>query len=133
MTYFESKRFFKFWSYSVSHRTMFLRCNPDVRRGESTRIEIYFGHVDIVMIDSELDGLKLWRASDAERLEANRRYEIDAKSNTLYLLRSRNRSGFVVCGRPQWREATCSIEDETLFTFGEPWDPDSYVSWGNVE
>ncbi len=133
MAVFESRRLFKLWSYTVSHRTMFLRSNPDPQQGETTRIEIYVGHVDLMMISSDLEGLRLWRASELERIDVNRKYGTDAKPNALYLLRSRNASGFIVSGRPQWREAACSIEDETLFKFGDPWNPDMYVSWGNVE
>lgn len=132
MAAFESSRMFQVWSFSASHRTMLLRSNPTNLVASETRIEIYIGNVEIMYIKSAMDGLRIWRPVDAEAGEAISRFQLHGAED-LYLIESGSFSGFLVGGRPSWREAVCGLDSPSLFDFGSEWPPGDDVRWGDVE
>lgn len=124
---------FEIWSFSPSHRTMLLRSNPSPGDGGGTRIEIYVGNVEVMLLRPRMKGLKIWRPSSQEASEAAEKFSIGDKLQSLYLISSEDFYGFIVGGRPSWREAVREFDDETLFDFGQQWPPGPEMSWGQVE
>lgn len=133
MSAYESDRMFEIWSFSPSHRTMLLRSNPSPGDGGGTRIEIYVGNVEVMLLRPRMKGLKIWRPSPQEASEAAEKFSIGDKLQSLYLISSEDFYGFIVGGRPSWREAVREFDDETLFDFGQQWPPGPEMSWGQVE
>jgi len=119
MAPFESERYFEVWSLSPSHRTLMLRSNPSWMDESTTRIEIYAGHVEALMIKPRMQGLRIARAVGAERDAVIRRFGIqaEAEAGILYVLETEGFSGFLISGMPERREAVREIGDPTLFDF----------------
>ena len=133
MAKFESDRQFEIWNFSASHRTMLLRSNPDYSVGTETRIEVYISNVEEMWIRPRMNGLTLWRPSASEAVEAAVRLNIRDGIESLYLLSSEGFCGFLLAGRPAWREAVRGLEEPTLFDFTQEWPPGSEMKWGNVD
>jgi hypothetical protein len=133
MEFDEPERLFKVWNYTVSHRTMIIRSDAEPTLGTTTRIEIYVGHVKTVFFNTFLRGLRIRRASEPELAEIVSRFNVEASLENLYLLESSSGNGFIVGGRPSWREAVREIDAPTLFDFSLPWPPGSEIKWGDVD
>ncbi|MFI1519120.1 hypothetical protein [Kitasatospora cineracea] len=112
---------------------MLLRSNPSAGDGSGTRVEIYIGNVEVMFLRPKMAGLKIWRPSPQEASEAAEKFGIGDSLSSLYLVSSGNFRGFVVGGRPSWREAVRGFDDETLFDFGQEWPPGPEMTWGQVE
>src|SRR5689334_15826748 len=132
MAEFESDRAFMVWSFSASHRVLFLRSNPNRLAEVKTRIEIYIGHVEVMLLRSRMEGLGIWQPSAEEEREVANRFGLEIVSGYLYLISSEGFTGFIVGGRPSWREAAREIGDPALFDFGEVWRPGPEDRWGDV-
>ena len=102
---------------------MMIRNNPDPSIEPGTRIEIYLGKAEAMSIKPRMKGLKIWRPSPAEAASAAEKFGIRAGMASLYLLATEGFSGYVLSGRPAWREAVRDLEAPTLFDFGQPWPP----------
>lgn len=133
MSAYESDRLFEIWSFSPSHRTMLLRSNPSPGDEGGTRIEIYVGNVEVMFLRPRMKGIRIWRPSPQEASEAAEKFNVGEKLQSLYLVSSDDFRGFIVGGRPSWREAVRGFDDETLFDFGQEWPPGPEMSWGQVE
>ncbi|MEV7218131.1 hypothetical protein AB0O31_34180 [Kitasatospora cineracea] len=133
MSAYESDRLFEIWSFSPSHRTMLLRSNPRPVDGIDTRVEIYVGNVEVMFLRPTLAGLKIWRPSPQEAAEAAGKFGIGDDTKSLYLVSSGGFRGFIVGGRPSWREAVRGFDDATLFDFGQEWPPGPEMTWGQVD
>ena len=133
MIFSESDTLFKIWDYTVSHRTMIIRSDAEPELGTTTRIEIYIGHVESMWLDTFMYGLTMHRPSEAEHAEISSMFSVEGERRYFYLLESKNRKGFIVGGRPSWREAVREIDEPTLFDFSLPWPPGPDIKWGDVE
>ncbi|MCX4745892.1 hypothetical protein OG455_10205 [Kitasatospora sp. NBC_01287] len=112
---------------------MLLRSNPSPGDDGGTRIEIYVGNVEVMFLKPRMKGVKIWRPSPKEASEAAEKFSIGDKLQSLYLVSSEDFCGFVVGGRPSWREAVRDFDDETLFDFGQEWPPGPEMNWGQIE
>jgi hypothetical protein len=111
-------RTFRIASFSSYHRQLILQSDAASDEGTTTRVEIYFGHADITYLRASYHGLHIRVPRPAERVELGERFGLaDAELADLYLLAPGLLDGFVVSGRPSWREAERSIDDPTLFDF----------------
>lgn len=90
-------------------------------------------NVETMCIMPRMDGLKIWRPDLTEAARAAERFNLGGRVDSLYLISSGEFSGFVVAGRPAWREAARDLEDPTLFDFGQQWPPGPEMKWGNVD
>ena len=133
MEFSEPDRLFKIWSYTVSHKTMLIRSDAEPEVGTTTRIEIYVNHVRVMLINSFLQGLTIRRATELDLADVVKRYGVGASIDNLFLLESSSGNGFVVGGRPSWREGVREIDEPTLFDFSLPWPPGPDIKWGDVE
>ncbi|MEU7070548.1 hypothetical protein AB0B30_09160 [Streptomyces narbonensis] len=133
MTFSEPERLFKLWSYTVSHKTLLLRSDTDLKLAPAPRIEIYVGHVDTMLVHSLLYGLEIRKATERETDEISERHQVENDPTATYLLTSRDKKGFLISGRPSWRKAVREIDDPTLFDFSQPWPPGPDVTWGDVD
>src|SRR4051794_17658252 len=113
MTELNSSRLFILYSYSSSHRTLFLRSNPDRRAGFTTSVEIYMGHVDLMYIKPIMYGLKMWRPAREDLLNVKNLPDDDIER--IYLLQSGEFQGFIKCDQPSWREAEGYMDEDGLF------------------
>ncbi|MFJ5229433.1 hypothetical protein ACIQBJ_05970 [Kitasatospora sp. NPDC088391] len=101
--------------------------------GIDTRVEIYVGNVETLCVKPRMKGLTIRRPSADEAVECGRKFGLD-EVRSLYLVSSGDFQGFVVGGRPSWREAVRELEDDTLFDFfGQEWPPGPEMTWGHVE
>jgi len=80
-----------------------------------------------------MNGLKIWRPTQIDAIEAVEKFNLRSRPESLYLLSSGEFEGFVVSGRPAWREAVRDLEAPTLFDFGQQWPPGPEIKWGNVD
>lgn len=133
MKFREPDRLFKIWKYTVSHQTLLMRSDTDVRMNPCPRIEIYVGGVQTLFMNSLMYGLTMRRADEREAADISARHGVAADATVTYVLSSSNGDGFLISGRPSWREAERGIEEPTLFDFSQPWPPGPDVKWGDVE
>ncbi|MFC4035319.1 hypothetical protein ACFO3J_28185 [Streptomyces polygonati] len=112
---------------------MLLRSNPNFSVGEESRIEIYMGNVEEMFIRSHMEKLRIWRPTAAEAADAVGKFQLGGDVKSLFLISSDDFFGFVVSGRPAWREAVRDLEDSSLFDFDQEWPPGPEVQWGNVD
>ncbi|MFG3499481.1 hypothetical protein [Streptomyces sp. NPDC047928] len=113
---FESGREFEVWSFNASHRQLILRSNPDRIAKTTTRVEVYFGHVEFMSVRSAYNCLTVAEAGaeDASRIKGT--LPDGLRGGRIYLLDSNART-FVLSARPAWREAECAFDDPSLFAF----------------
>ncbi|MEU7434671.1 hypothetical protein AB0B07_28135 [Streptomyces sioyaensis] len=133
MKFREPDRLFKIWEYTVSHQTLLLRSDTDVKMKPGPRIEIYVGGVQTLFMNSMMYGLTIWRANEHEAADISARHGVNADATVTYKLSSSNTEGFLVSGRPSWRKAERGIDEPTLFDFSQPWPPGADVTWGDIE
>jgi hypothetical protein len=69
---YQSERFFKVWTYSVSHCRLLLRSTME--GGLPSRIDIYFAPVDLMLLKPYYDGLTVAVAGPEEVAEYEKRY-----------------------------------------------------------
>ncbi|WP_328913066.1 MULTISPECIES: hypothetical protein [unclassified Streptomyces] len=112
---------------------MLLHGNPSPGDEFGTRVEIYADNVEVMFLRPRMKGVKIWRPSSREAAEVAKKFDIGDKQQSLYLVSSENFCGFIVGGRPSWREAVRDFDDETLFDFGQEWPPGPEMNWGQVD
>lgn len=113
-TLFESRREFQLWSFSASHRQLILRSNPERIARTSTRVEIYFGHVEFMSIRSTYHSILIRESGPEDAAHIANRIPTDLRPGSTYFLEVGTQS-FVVSARPAWREAECDFDDPSLF------------------
>lgn len=133
MSGFDRRRIFRIVSFQASHRVMLLRSDPEPKIDAHTRIEVYFGHVEMVFIRSVMTGLSIRQALHEEFESCVARFGVEARPGSIFLVNSSEGEGFVVSGRPAWREAVREFHEPTLFDFSSPWEggPPPGLLFGN--
>ncbi|MEV5846713.1 hypothetical protein AB0M32_32575 [Streptomyces sp. NPDC051985] len=126
-------RVFQVWSYDPSHRQLIIRSDPSRLDGTTTRVEVYFGHVECMLLRPTYKSLRVRRASPAEFRRVSDVAGIPAEDGESTYLIDPEGTSFVVSGRPSWREAERRRSDPALFDFSQEWPPDFEARWGNVD
>ncbi|MDQ0774425.1 hypothetical protein QF026_002891 [Streptomyces aurantiacus] len=127
-------RLFRVVSFAPSHRQLILRSDATLIDGTDTRVEVYFGHVELMFLRPIYrEGLRVRRASDAESVALRERHGLAADDASAAWMIELRGDSFVVSGAPAWREAVRRFEDPPLFDFSQPWPPDFPVQSGLVD
>ncbi|MFJ1805194.1 MULTISPECIES: hypothetical protein [unclassified Streptomyces] len=128
-----SGRAFQVWDYDPSHRQLIIRSDPSRLDGTTTRVEVYFGHVEFMLVQPTYHSLRVRRALPSEFRRISEFAGVpEADMESTYLIDPEGMS-FVVSGRPSWREAVRRRNDPTLFDFSQEWPPGFEAQWGHVE
>jgi hypothetical protein len=115
---YESEREFLVWSFTASHRQLILRSNPDRIARTTTRVEIYFGHVEFMSLRSSYSGIRLLGAGPEEVQQISERLPSGLRPGGTYLLEE-NLQSFVISAKPAWRERECDFDAPSLFDFSQ--------------
>ncbi|MFI2372300.1 hypothetical protein [Streptomyces sp. NPDC018833] len=126
-------RIFKVWSFDVSHRRLILRSDPAAIDNTTTRVEIYFEHVEFMLLKPVYrSGIHVRPATSTEFEEVARFAELEADARTwTWMLEEEGRS-CVVSSVPSWREAPRPYAAPSLFSASEPWPLGPDVTFGSV-
>ncbi|MET7897460.1 hypothetical protein [Streptomyces mirabilis] len=126
-------RLFRVVSFAASHRQLLVRSDATLIDGTDTRVEVYFGHVELMLLKPIYEkGLRIRRATETEFAELRERHELAEGDASYTWMIDPAGSSFVVSGAPSWREAARTFEDPSLFDISQPWPPDFPVESGTV-
>ena len=125
-------RIFKVWSFDPSHRQLLLRSDPTAIDSTTTRVEIYFGHVESMLLKPVYRGIRVRLATDEEYGRVAEMAGIDAESRNWTWFLEEEGNSFIVSGKPAWREAPRQFADISLFDPSQPWPPAPDVKFGEV-
>lgn len=126
-------RLFRVVSFDPSHRQLILRSDATLIDGTDTRVEVYFGHVELMLLKPIYEkGLRIRRAGEAEFAVLRERHDLSAEDAAYAWLIDPAGGDFVVSGRPEWREAACTFEEPSLFDYTHPWPEGFPVESGTV-
>ncbi|KPH96792.1 hypothetical protein OK074_0885 [Actinobacteria bacterium OK074] len=127
-------RLFRVVSFAASHRQLVLRSDATLIDGTTTRVEVHFGHVELMLLKPVYEkGLHVRLASETEFAVLRDRHDLAADDASATWMIDPGGGGFVVSGTPSWREAVRRFEDPSLFDFSVPWPPDFPAEWGTVD
>lgn len=114
---FRSERHFRLKSVAgLTHRSM--RFTSEQDGGYPTRVEIYFGHVRVMFVYPDMEGLVIRPARGDELREVIAKHGLPDDTTNVYLLESGGRQGFVSSGAPHWAEAAVAYYEPPLFGGG---------------
>ncbi|MEU1517290.1 hypothetical protein ABZ490_34935 [Streptomyces sp. NPDC005811] len=126
-------RLFRVVSFAPSHRQLILRSDATLIDGTDTRVEVYFGHVELMLLKPIYrNGLRVRRASETEFAKLRECHDLAADDAVSTWMIDPDGGSFVLSGDPAWREAACRFEDPSLFDFSQSWPPDVPVESGTV-
>ncbi|WP_055588202.1 hypothetical protein [Peterkaempfera griseoplana] len=128
-------RLFRVTRYDPSHRQLQLRSDATEVDRTSTRVEVCFWHVELMLLRPiYAKGLHIRRASADEFAELARRHDLTEDAARFTWMLERHGDGFVVGGPPSWREAEFPFTDgrSSLFDFSRPWPPEFPAQWGSL-
>jgi len=129
---FRSERHFRLKSVQgLTHRSMLFTSEQDLAGGLPTRVEIYFGHVRLMLVYPEMEGLVIRPARGEELREVITRHGLPEDTTNMYLLESGGRQGFVSSSVPQWAEAAVAYYEPPLFGGTQP-PAGGYVATGQL-
>ncbi|MFD5474553.1 hypothetical protein [Streptomyces sp. NPDC127105] len=127
-------RLFRVVSFSPSHRQLLLRSDALAVDNTDTRVEVYFGHVELMLLKPIYEkGVHVRRATQAEFAVLKERHDLSADDADFTWMIEADGGSFVISGDPEWREADRKFEDPSLFDFNQPWPPDFPVEHGSVD
>ncbi|WP_406355487.1 hypothetical protein [Streptomyces sp. NBC_00658] len=126
-------RLFRVVSFAASHRQLILRSDDTLIDETDTRVEVFFGHVELMFLKPIYEeGLRIRRASETEFADLRERHDLaEGDASYTWMIDPADRS-FVVSGAPSWREAAREFEDPSLFDIRQPWPPDFPMESGTV-
>ncbi|MFF4491057.1 hypothetical protein ACFY0F_32110 [Streptomyces sp. NPDC001544] len=129
-------RLFRVIGYNPSHRQLFLSSDALPEQRTTTRIEVYVGHVRLMLLKPYYrNGLHIRRASAEEFAVLKDRHELEASdAEYTWMLEPDGGDSFIVGGQPSWREAEYELmgDREALYDSSLPWPPDFPVESGTV-
>ncbi|MFJ2394386.1 hypothetical protein ACIOTI_16735 [Streptomyces sp. NPDC087843] len=126
-------RLFRVVGFAASHRQLLLRSDALAVDATDTRVEVYFGHVELMLLKPIYEkGIHVRRATGAEFAVLQERHDLPAEDAAFTWMIEPDGDSFVVSGDPSWREAAREFEDPSLFDFSQPWPPDFPVEHGTV-
>src|ERR1051326_4239410 len=94
---------------------MLFTSEQDLAGGLPNRVEIYFGHVGLMLVYPEMEGLVIRPARGDELREVIAKHGLPDDTTDMYLLESGGRQGFVQSGQPHWAEAAVAYYEPPLF------------------
>ncbi|GGR36723.1 hypothetical protein [Streptomyces netropsis] len=109
---YRSDRYFKVWQYTVSHRRLLLRSTLD--NPPSTRIDVHFGGVSLMLLRPYYEGLVIREGTEKEHRLVASEYGVRVDLGSLFIL-GQDLSSFVVSGKPQWHEDEGEFGDPSWF------------------
>ncbi|MEU7024906.1 hypothetical protein ABZ990_30360 [Streptomyces sp. NPDC046203] len=119
--------------FNPSHRQLFLTSEATPTNG-TTKIEVYFGHVELMFLRPFYDGLHIRRATAAEFGVLHERHSIPAGDDAFTWMLERDGDSFVVASNPSWREAEYALmgDRQWLYDPSQPWPPEFPAESGLV-
>ncbi|MFD5077795.1 hypothetical protein [Streptomyces sp. NPDC058371] len=126
-------RLFRVVSFAPSHRMLLLRSEPTAIDQTDTRVEVYFGHVELMLLKPIYEkGIHVRRASEAEFAVLKERHDLATDDAAFIWMIEAGGDSFVLSGDPSWREADREFDDPSLFDFNQPWPPDFPMEYGSI-
>ncbi|KUO16634.1 hypothetical protein [Streptomyces dysideae] len=128
-------RLFRVVGFNPSHRQLYLASDALPEQRTTTRIEIYIGHVELMLLKPYYrEGVHIRRASPEEFAILQERHKLDPSDAEYTWMLEPDGDSFVIGGRPSWREAEYELmgDREALYDASKPWPPDFPVVSGSV-
>jgi hypothetical protein len=125
-------RIFKVWRFDPSHRQLILRSDASAIDNTTTRVEVYFGHVEHMLLKPIYRGIRVRLATAEEYGRVAGIAGVDEESRTWIWFLEYGGNDFVVSGKPAWREAPRRFADVSLFDLNQQWPPEPDMTWGEV-
>ena len=120
-------RLFRVVGFNPSHRELYLASEALAVDGTTTRVEVYFGHVELMLLRPYYqDGVHIRRATAGEFATLGERHRLAAEDAEYTWILDQEGESFVVSGTPSWREAEYALmgDREALYDASLPWPPD---------
>lgn len=128
-------RLFRVVEFNPSHRQLFLASEALVEDRTTTRVEVYFGHVELMLLKPYYrNGLHIRRAGPDEFAVLRERHKLEPGDAEYTWMLEPHGDSFVISGRPSWREAEYKLmgDRKTLYNAHLPWPPDFPAEYGSV-
>ncbi|MFB7585845.1 hypothetical protein [Streptomyces sp. NPDC056169] len=126
-------RLFRVVAFLPSHRVLFLASEATLVDGTTTKVEVSFGHVELMFLKPFYrNGLHIRRASAAEFGVLSERHGIPAEDAAYTWMLDPDGESFVVGSQPNWREAEYELMGERESLYDGPWPPEFPAESGNV-
>ncbi|MFI8007903.1 hypothetical protein [Streptomyces sp. NPDC086010] len=126
-------RLFRVVGFNPSHRQLFLQSGATLIDNTSTHIEVYIGHVELMLLQPYYrNGLHIRRAGAEEFAVLRERHGLKPDSAAYTWMLDPDGDSFVVGGNPSWREAEYALMGERESLYEGPWPPDFPTVSGNV-
>ncbi|GAQ54237.1 hypothetical protein [Streptomyces acidiscabies] len=128
-------RLFRVVGFNPSHRQLYLASEALAIDRTTTRVEVYIGHVELMLLKPFYrDGVHVRRASPEEFAVLRERHRLEAADAEYTWMLEPDGDSFVVGGRPSWREAEYEAmgDREALYDASLPWPPEFPAQWGTV-
>ncbi|MET9460603.1 hypothetical protein ABZY05_36895 [Streptomyces canus] len=128
-------RLFRVVGFSPSHRELYLASEALAVDGTTTHVEVYFGHVELMLLRPYYqDGVHIRRATAQEFATLSERHRLTAEDAEYTWILDPEGDSFVVSGTPSWREAEYALmgDREALYDAPLPWPPDFPADAGTI-
>jgi hypothetical protein len=128
-------RLFRVAGFNPSHRQLFLQSEALACDRTTTRVEVYIGHVELMLLQPLYsNGLHIRRATSEELAVLRERHGVEPSDAEYTWMLDPDGGSFVVGGIPSWREAEYElmVDREFLYDMSKPWPPDYPVETGHV-
>ncbi|MER7682673.1 hypothetical protein [Streptomyces sp. NPDC096934] len=129
-------RLFRVIGFNPSHRQLFLSSDALYGQRTTTRIEVYFGHVELMFLKPYYEeGVHIRRASPEEFAVLQDRHKLTSEDARYTWMLERDGDSFVIAGNPSWREAEYKLmsDRQALYDVSKPWPPDFPADSGSVD
>ncbi|MFF3760224.1 hypothetical protein [Streptomyces sp. NPDC002185] len=127
-------RLFRVSGFHPSHRELFLISEATLVDRTTTRIEVAFGHVELMFLKPLYrNGLHIRRATAAEFGMLSDRHGLSAADADYTWILDPEGESFVVSANPGWREAEYALMGERESLYDSPWPPEFPAESGNVD
>ncbi|PAZ09867.1 hypothetical protein CLM62_44390 [Streptomyces sp. SA15] len=128
-------RLFRVVGFNPSHRQLYLTSEALAVDRTTTHIEIYFGHVELMLLKPFYrNGVHIRRASADEFAVLQERHKLEPGDAAYTWMLDPDGDSFVIAGNPSWREAEYAQmgDREVLYDASKPWPPDFPVESGSI-
>ena len=128
-------RLFRVVGFNPSHRQLYLASEALAVDQTTTRVEVYFGHVELMLLQPFYrNGVHIRRATADEFAALRERHRLDDGDAAYTWMLDPDGDSFVVSGTPSWREAEYDLmgDREALYDASKPWPPDFPAESGTV-
>ncbi|MFF5282163.1 hypothetical protein [Streptomyces sp. 62] len=126
-------RLFRVGGFNPSHRQLFLISEATLVDQTTTRVEVCFGHVELMFLKPLYpNGLRIRRATAAEFGVLSERHGIPAADAEYTWILDPEGESFVVSANPSWREAEYALMGAQKSLYESPWPPEFPAESGSV-